>query len=75
MTKAWVITQEDLGKNRAVIGVLSGRKSGGAIKDYVEWLYALLQYFPEEHLSLVRYNKPDRPFKAEYWKTNTGVPI
>src|SRR5665213_232446 len=75
MTKAWIITQEGTSDNRSVIGVLSGRKSGSTVKDYVEWLYALLHYSPEEQLNLVRYNRPYKPYEAEYWKTNTGVPM
>ena len=73
MSKAWVITQEGTQTNMTVIGILSGRKSGNTIKDYVEWLYALMNYFPEEHLRLARYNNPANPYGAEYWRTNTGV--
>jgi hypothetical protein len=75
MTKAWIITQEGTSDDPAVIGVLSARKSGRTVKDYVEWLYGLLHYSLGDQLSLVRYNRPCKPYKADYWKTNTGIPM
>lgn len=53
--------------------MLSARKSADAVRQYVEWLYALLNYGASEHLALARYNRPFNPYKAKFLKTNTGV--
>lgn len=75
MKSAWVITQEGIRHNTIeVVGVLSARKSGRAVKEYVEWLYALLHYVPQEHLQFAGYTKPTLIYEAEFWTTNTGVP-
>jgi hypothetical protein len=75
MKSAWIITQEGTSHPERVIGILSARKSAEKIKEHVEWLYALLHYYPEEHLSLAKYNNPSNPYKAEYWTTNLGAPV
>ena len=76
MTSAWVITREGTEEHTTeVLGILSARKTAKVIKEYVEWLYALLYYDPADHLAFARYNKPYNPYKAEYWQTNTGVSV
>jgi hypothetical protein len=75
MKSAWVITQEGTRSPREVGGILSARKSSKTIKDYLEWLYALLHYGPSEHLACARYTNPQNPYKAELHKTNTNVPV
>ena len=65
MTVAWVITREGPNHPREVIGILSKRKSAH-IKEYLEWLCALLHYDPSEHLAFSRYNNPVRPYKAQF---------
>jgi hypothetical protein len=45
------------------------------IKEYVEWVYALLYYYPEEHIKFARYTSPSNPYEAEYLPTNTRVPV
>ena len=75
MKSAWVITQEGTQHATEVIGVLSARKSASAAKEYVEWLYALIHYGPEEHLGLAKYMKPINPYEAQFMTTNTGVPV
>jgi hypothetical protein len=75
MKRAWVITQEGTRQSVEVVGVLSARKSGKTVKEYVEWLYALLNYGPIEHLDLAKYRDPTNPYEAEFTRTNTGVPV
>jgi hypothetical protein len=75
MTSAWIITQEGPQHPAEVIGILSARKSGQTIKEYVEWLYALLHYHPGDHLALARYNNPTVVYEAQFMTTNTGVPV
>src|SRR5229473_1693968 len=75
MKRAWIITQEGTQHPSEVIGILSARKSPRAVKEYVEWLYALLHYCPREHLDLAKYNNSFNPYEAQYWTTNTGVPV
>ena len=75
MTSAWVITQEGPQHTAKVIGILSARKSARKIKEYVEWLYALLHYHPSDHLDFTRYNNPTVVHKAQFMTTNTGVPV
>jgi hypothetical protein len=75
MKRAWIITQEGTRQAVEVIGILSARKSAKTIKDYVEWLYALLNYSPTEHIDFSNYQKPSVPYKAEFWRTNTGIPM
>jgi hypothetical protein len=75
MGSAWIITQEGTRHKTEVIGILSARNSSKKIKGYVELLYALFHYDAEEHMSVVRYNKPWNPYKAEYNRTNTGVRV
>jgi hypothetical protein len=77
MTTAWVITQEGTHHTdeQVVIAILSARKSARAIKEHVEWLYALLRCDPERHLALAKYRNPEIPWEAEFDKTNTGVPV
>ncbi len=75
MKRAWVITQEGPNYPTEVIGVLTARKSAATVKDYVEWLYALLHYGPDGHLAFATYTKRAIPCQAEYWTTNTGAPM
>jgi len=75
MKSGWVITQEGTQHATEVVGLLSARKSAKSVKEYVEWLYALLNYEAEGHFALARYNSPYIPYKAQYWTTNTGVPV
>lgn len=75
MKSAWIITQEGTRQATEVIGILSARKSAKTIKDYVEWLYALLNYSASGHIDFSNYRKPAIPYKAEFWTTNTGVPV
>jgi hypothetical protein len=72
---AWVITQEGTAQDPEVIGILSARKSAAVVKQYVEWLHALLRYGPEDHMRLAHYNSLQNPYKAELLTTNTGVPV
>jgi hypothetical protein len=69
------LTQEGPQHPTEVIGILSARKSGQTIKEYVEWLYALLHYHPGDHLALSRYNNPTVVYEANFMTTNTGVPV
>jgi hypothetical protein len=75
MKRAWIITQEGTRHAREVIAVLSARKSGKTVKEYIEWLYALLNCGPSEHFSLAKYNNPTNPYEAVFTRTNTGVPV
>jgi hypothetical protein len=75
MPSAWVITQEGTRHPTEVIGILSARKADKRVKEYVEWLYALLHCYPDQHLGFARYIDPIIPHEAEYDKTNTGVPV
>jgi hypothetical protein len=75
MKRAWVITQEGTRHAQEVIGILSARKSGRTVKEYVEWLHALLNYYPNDHLNLAKYNNPTTLDAAEFTRTNTGVPV
>jgi hypothetical protein len=75
LNRAWVITREGTRHDTEVIGVLSARKTAKEIKGYIEWLYALLSYHPEDHLQFARYTKPVIPCEAERFTTNTGVPM
>ena len=75
MRRAWIITQEGTQHTTEVIGILSARKSGRSVKDYVEWLYALLSYSPQEHLSRAKYNNPLTLYEAQFGTTNLGVPV
>jgi hypothetical protein len=66
MTIAWVITRGEHPDRRVeVIGIVSARKSAQRIKEYLEWLYALLHYNPCEHLAFSRYNNPTVFYKAQ----------
>ena len=73
--RAWVITQEGPHHPTEVIGIPSARKSARSVKEHIEWLYALLHYYPETQLQFARYNKPEIPCEAKYWTTNTGIPV
>ena len=75
MKRAWVITQEGTRQDTEVVGILSARKGGQTVKDCVEWLYALLNYSASGHIELSHYQKPSAPYKAEFWTTNTGIPV
>lgn len=75
MKSAWVITQEGTRHSTEVVGILSARKSAKKIKEYVEWLYALLHCGPSTHFDCAKYYKPINPYEAEYDRTNTGVPV
>ncbi len=75
MKRAWIITQEGTRQSREVIGILSARKSAKTIKAYLEWLYALLNYSASGHIDFSNYRKPAVTYKAEFWTTNTGVPM
>ena len=75
MKSAWIITQEGTRHPTEVIGILSARNSAKSVKAYVEWFYALLHYAPGEHLAFAKYTRPHKPYKAQYWTTNTGVPV
>jgi hypothetical protein len=55
--------------------MISARKSAKAVQGYVEWLYALLNYGPSDHIGAVRYARPHIPYPAQFWTTNTGVPV
>jgi hypothetical protein len=74
--KAWVITRErQQTPFSIVVGILSSRKTGNIVKEYVEWLYMLLYCLPETHLEFARYTKPLVPCKAEFYRTNTNTPV
>jgi hypothetical protein len=75
MKRAWIITQEGTERAQEVIGILSARKSGRIVKEYVEWLYALLNYLPYEHFGIAKYNNPLTLYEAQYGTTNLGVPV
>jgi hypothetical protein len=75
MKTAWVITHEGTQHPTEAIGVLSARKSSREIKTFVEWLYALLSYYPGEHLRIAHYTKPLVLYEAQFFTTNTGVPV
>jgi hypothetical protein len=74
VTSAWVIQQEGPQHPAEVIGILSARKSARKVKEYVEWLYALLHYHPGDHLAHAKYKNPTVLYEAEFGRTNTGVP-
>jgi len=71
---AWVITQEGTRHTREVISVFSARKAPARIKEYLEWLYALLHCYPDTHLAAAKYTKPKTPCEAEFDRTNINVP-
>jgi len=74
MKRAWIITQEGPSHSTEVIGILSSRYSDKRIKEYLQWLYELLNYYPDEHLGFSRYHKPFIPYKAqENWTFHSGV--
>ena len=73
--RAWVITQEGTSNESEVIGIISSRKSSKTVKEHVEWLYALLYCYPEEHIGFAKYTKPEVTYEAKFWTTNTGVPM
>src|ERR1019366_6053138 len=75
MKSAWVITQEGPWQSAEVVGIISARKSASTIKEYIEWLYALLHYEPDRHLDLAKYKKQPNPYDAQYHTTNTGIPV
>lgn len=75
MVSAWVITQEGTRHAAEVIGISSARKPDQKVKEYIEWLYALLHCYPEQHLAFARYLNPIIPYEAEYDRTNTGIPV
>lgn len=75
MKTAWVMTLEGTRHPSEVIGIVSARKGASTVREYVEWLYALLNYGPREHLDLARYNNSFKPYQAQYWTTNTRVPV
>jgi phosphohistidine phosphatase SixA len=75
MKSAWVVTLEGTSLEAKVIGIVSSRKSAEKIKEMVEWLYALLNYSPDEHFSMQRYLKPINPYPASYWRTNAGCEV
>jgi hypothetical protein len=72
MKSAWIITQEGTQHRTEVLSVLSARKRPETIREYLEWLHTLLQYSPEEHFATARYNKPVKPYEAEYSETGSG---
>ena len=74
MKSAWIITQEGPWQKAEVVGILSARKSASTVKDYIEWLYGLLHYSPDVHFELANYNGQWKPYEAEYFTTNTGIP-
>ena len=75
LQRAWVITREGTRHPIEVVGILSARKSAKAVREYVEWLYALLYYYPQEHCDLAKYTKPSNPYPAQSYTTNTGIPV
>jgi hypothetical protein len=75
MKRAWVITQEGTRQSTEVVGILSARKSGKTVKEYVEWLHALLNYAPSEHLNFAKYRNPTNLYEAEFTRTNTGAKV
>ncbi|MGB7915814.1 MAG: hypothetical protein WCF79_11045, partial [Rhodomicrobium sp.] len=75
MRSAWVVTQEGSRHSTEVIGIISARKSAKAVKEYVEWLYALLNGYPENHMEFARYSKSLALCSAQFWTTNLGVPV
>lgn len=76
--KAWIITSEtpsaDAAHNTAVVGLLSARKSHQTVKEYVKWLYVMLEYSIGDMMAFVKYTKPHKPYEAQYFTTNTGIP-
>jgi hypothetical protein len=75
MASAWVITQEGTQHDTEVIGILSARKRPEIVQEYIEWLHALLHYWPAEHMTLARYNDPSNPYPAQFATTAKGVPV
>ena len=75
MKRAWIITLEGTSRPEEVIGILSARKGGRTIKEYVEWLYALLNYSPAMHFCLANKGNSLNPFQANFATTSTGVPV
>ena len=75
MKSAWVITQERTRHSKEVVGILSARKSPRKIKEYIEWLYALLHSSPSTHFEMAKYSSPVTPCEAEFDQTNTGIPV
>ncbi len=70
---AWVITKEGTRQSAEVVGILSGRKSPNTIKEYIEWLYVLLNNRAEEHFSFASYKK-HVPTYPGHFNTTNGVP-
>src|SRR6266487_4438313 len=69
ITYSWVITREGPSHSTEVLGIISARNSDDKVKEYAEWLYALIYYGPEEHFSsFARYNNRKIPYEAEICK-------
>lgn len=57
------------------MGILSARKGASTVKDYVEWLYALLHTGSQGHFESANYRKVPYPYEATFDTTNTGVRV
>jgi hypothetical protein len=75
MKSAWIITREGTRHSVEVLGILSARKSAKKVKEYLEWLYALLHCPASTHFEDAKYNKTSISHEAEFDRTNTGVPV
>jgi hypothetical protein len=75
MKSAWIITREGTRRSTEVLGILSARKSAKKVKEYLEWLYALLHCPASTHFDDAKYKKTFITYGAEFDRTNTGVPV
>jgi hypothetical protein len=75
MKRAWIVTLEGTTHREEVIAILSGRKGGRTVKEYVEWLFALLNCGPAEHFFLANRGSSANPFQATFSTTNTGASV
>lgn len=71
---AWVLFQDGTRHDIEVLSIFSARKTPNTIKEYLEWLFALLHCHPDTHVAAAKYTKPEVPCKAEFDITNIGVP-
>jgi hypothetical protein len=74
MKSAWVIVREGTRQSAEVLAVVSARESPEAMRDRLEWLYAVLHCGPETNMDAARYRKPSVPYEAKFSTTNSGIP-
>ena len=78
--KAWLITWDGTGEHAAVeesiVAILSARRSGEQVRQYVDFYYASRTATLREKLDQARYNNPVQPaYRAEFDRIGPrGIP-